>query len=356
MRAETFVTNAWYGAGLSVDFPVRDLQSRAIAGKPIVLWRDDDGTVVAFDDRCVHKRMALSAGRMLDNGTLECAYHGLCYDSSGTCVKIPSQPDQPISTKAKLKPHPLVEQDGIVWVWPGNPDKIGNCRPPRTPEIDSDDWVTVSSDRLPVGANYRLLIENLLDITHFYPLHDGNIGDYENSQIPVELVEEVIDGNASIMSVREVENYAQPPMLVDWLGYETVDRRHTHQMVNPGLTRVEMRVAPPGELGGDKDRSYVLYHTHTPINETNLEWRWIVNTPAGQNLASDPSKPTAVRFGETFPTVAEEDRWALEKQQEMYDFDDDGYQELLLKTDRSVVIVRSILNGLEAEEGEVAAE
>ena len=108
MRAETFVENAWYGAGLSADFKARDLQSHVIAGKPIVLWRDDDGTVVAFDDRCVHKRMQLSAGRFLDDGTVECAYHGLCYDSTGTCVKIPSQPGQPISSKAKLKPHRLV--------------------------------------------------------------------------------------------------------------------------------------------------------------------------------------------------------------------------------------------------------
>ena len=257
MRAETFVENAWYGAGLSADFKARDLQSHVIAGKPIVLWRDDDGTVVAFDDRCVHKRMQLSAGRFLDDGTVECAYHGLCYDSTGTCVKIPSQPGQPISSKAKLKPHRLVEQDGIVWLWPGDPDKIGNYRPPRSPEIDSDDWVTVSSERLPVGANYRLLIENLLDITHFYPLHEGNIGDYENSEIPVEFVEEIVDGNQSIMSVREVEGYTQPPMLVDWLEYEIVDRYHTHKMMNPGLTRVEMRVAPPGELGTDKDRGYV---------------------------------------------------------------------------------------------------
>ena len=102
MRAETFVENAWYGAGLSADFQVRGLQSLVIAGKPIVLWRDDEGTVVAFDDRCVHKRMPLSAGRVLDDGTVECAYHGLCYDSTGTCVKIPSQPGQPISSKAKL--------------------------------------------------------------------------------------------------------------------------------------------------------------------------------------------------------------------------------------------------------------
>ena len=351
MRADSYVENAWYAAGLSKDFEAGDLQGHVIAGQPMVVWRTGDGAVAVFDDRCAHKRMPLSAGRILDDGTLECAYHGLRYDSGGTCVKIPSQPDQPIPIRAKLRPFPSIEQDGLVWVWPGNPEKIGNCRPPRAPEIGDDGWDTESSPPIAVGANYRLLIENLLDITHFYPLHDGNIGDLANSVIPVEFIEEVIDGNHSIKSIREVENYAQPPMLVDWLGYEVVDRHHTHNMMNPGLTQVEMRVAPPGELGTDKDRGYVLYHTHTPVDRTNLVWRWFVNTRVGHHSAGDTSKSVAQRFAETFPEVAEEDRWALEKQQEMFNYADRGYSEVMLKTDKAVASIRNVLGNLEAEQG-----
>ena len=168
MIANSLILNAWYAAGLSGQFPAGELQGRKIGGKPVVMWRAADGRVVAFDDRCVHKRMPLSAGRLLENGTLECAYHGLCYDTEGTCVKIPSQPEGPIPARAKLRPYPVIEQDGLVWIWPGKPEKIGNCQPPRTPEIVSDEWDTVSSDTLRVKANYRLVIENLLDITHFY--------------------------------------------------------------------------------------------------------------------------------------------------------------------------------------------
>ena len=207
MIANSLILNAWYAAGLTSEFPVGELQSHIIGGKPIVMWRAVDGEVVAFDDRCVHKRMPLSAGRLLDNGLLECAYHGLCYNTEGTCVKIPSQPDGPIPARAKLRPYSVVEQEGLVWLWPGDPVKIGNCRPPRTPEIDSDDWDTVSSEAIRVNANYRLVIENLLDITHFYPLHAGNIGDEANSLIPVEYKEDIIDGNHTIKSIRHVEGY-----------------------------------------------------------------------------------------------------------------------------------------------------
>ena len=346
--ANSLVENAWYAAGLSGDFAPGKVHGRVIASKPMVLWRNQDDRISVFDDRCIHKRMPLSAGRIMDDGCLECVYHGLRYDADGICVAIPSQPDGPIPARARLRPYPLCEQQGLVWVWPGDEGRIGNCRPPATPEIDDADWDTCPSDRLPVSANYRLLIENLLDITHFYPLHDGNIGDLSNSRIPAEFIEEVIDGNHSIKSIRHVENYTQPSMLVDWLGYKVVDRDHTHNMMNPGLTRGEMRVAPPGKLGTDEDRGYVLYHTHTPIDRSNLEWRWIFNTRAKHRWADDPSKSVAEGIAQSFPKVAEEDRWALEKQQQMFAYADDGYQEVPLKTDRAVLSIRKLFIALEA--------
>lgn len=350
MIANSFVTNAWYAAGLSDEFPARGLQGHTIAGKPVVMWRTDSGEVVAFDDRCVHKRMPLSAGRLMENGVLECAYHGFCYDRAGTCVRIPSQPQGPIPLNAKLKPFPVIEQDGVIWVWPGEQDKMTRVRPPRTPEIGSKDWDSILIGPMKVNANYRLLIENLLDITHFYPLHDGNIGDVENSRIPVKFVEENVDGNHSIKSVRCAQNYKQPPLLVEWLGYDIVDREHTHCMMSPAISRVEMRAAPPGKLGTKADRGYVIYHTHSPIDARNLEWRLSVNCLAAHRSPSDPAKSMAHYIADTFPPVIEEDRWALEKQQKMVDYPDDGYTEVYLQSDQAIVTLRRVLSKLESQE------
>ena len=79
-----YIRNAWYAAGLSGEFAVDDLQGHTIAGRPVLMWRSRDGAIGAFDNRCAHKRMPLSEGRVLENGTLECAYHGLCYDPHGS--------------------------------------------------------------------------------------------------------------------------------------------------------------------------------------------------------------------------------------------------------------------------------
>jgi phenylpropionate dioxygenase-like ring-hydroxylating dioxygenase large terminal subunit len=64
---------------------------------------------------------------------------------------------------------PVAEQDGVVWLWPGDAGPTG--RPPRTPEIGSGRWETISTGPMDVAASARLLIENLFDLTHFYPLH-----------------------------------------------------------------------------------------------------------------------------------------------------------------------------------------
>lgn len=347
MIANTFVKNAWYVAGMSAEFRTNELHGLVIAKKPVVIWRGGDGKVVAFDDRCVHKRMPLSCGKILDNGTIECAYHGFAYDTEGQCVAIPSQMDLPIPTRAKLRPFPVVEQDNVVWLWPGDPAAIGNARPPRTPEFVDERYESHTCEPIHVPANYRLLIENLLDITHFYPLHDGNIGDLANSKIPVEFIEQEVDGNPSIKSIRKVQNYTHPPFLQEWFGYEVVDRIHTHQMSNPGLTRVQLRCAPPGRLDTDAERGYILHHSHTPIDERNHVWRWTVTVRKGQP-SLDPKMRSLEKIVSMFPAVVDQDRWALERQQRMFEFDEDGYAEVHLRSDRALLTMRKILDQLEA--------
>lgn len=354
----SYVRNCWYVAGLADEFPRETLTGHRIAGRAMVIWRTADGTMAALDNRCAHKRFPLSEGRLMPDGTLECAYHGLCYDTAGVCVKIPSQPDQPIPPQARVAQIPLREQDGLVWVWPGDPARCEDRRPPRTPEIADPAQESISLGPYEVPANYLLLIENLLDITHFYPLHDGNIGDEANSHIPVKLEEGEEDGNEYVRTVREVSNYSQPPYLRDWFHHDVVDRHHTHCMMSPAHTRVVMRNAPPGQLGGDQERGYVLMHTHTPVDEKNHVWRLIVNCPADHMSRGDPAVSAARRVADMFPPVAEEDRWALEKQQEMLDLPDEGYNELFLKPDKALRRARQIVTRMLREEraGETKAE
>ncbi|NRO96437.1 Rieske 2Fe-2S domain-containing protein [Paraburkholderia sp. NMBU_R16] len=155
MSTFEYVKDCWYPIGFSSEFPAGQLQGHKIVNRPIVMWRAENGDVVAFDDRCCHKRFPLSQSRLLDNGQLECAYHGLCYDTSGQCVAIPSAPDKPIPPQARLSAIPVREQDGVVWIWPGSPAGALRFDPPRTPEvIDPDNLSIGAPEPLHVPANY----------------------------------------------------------------------------------------------------------------------------------------------------------------------------------------------------------
>ena len=72
--------------------------------------------------------------------------------------------------------------------------------------------------------------------------------------------------------------------------------------------------------------------------------------PAGQRCKFDPTKSAVERIMETFPAVIAEDRWALEKQQQMFNYADDGYSEVFLRPDIALRRARQVLTRLERAE------
>jgi vanillate O-demethylase monooxygenase subunit len=350
------IRRAWYAAGFSGELEPGKLQGQVIAGRPIVLWRAQDGQVVALDARCAHKRFPLWDGKLPDDGSLECAYHGFAFAADGRCVAIPAlheRSDQ-IPQTARQRRYPVVEQDGLVWLWPGDAAFADPARVPPTPEVGSDGWETLDTEPMKVAANARLLIENLFDLTHFYPLHADNIGSLADATVPVEIERGEWHGVPTLKTVRRRERFTLPPMTRDRFGLEVADQVQEHAMVGPGLFHVVVRVAPPGRLGTDDEQSFVLYQTITPVDESHLVWRRSTSCRAGTRHAVDPARSLVETIVEGAPRVIEQDRWAIERQQEMFAVPDDGYREVHVKTDGAVVMARRILDDLEAAEGETA--
>ena len=92
-------------------------------------------------------------------------------------------------------------------------------------------------------------------------------------------------------------------------------------------------------------------HTHAPVDRCNHVWRLLARMPARQKCKSDPTKSVVERFAETFPTVIAQDRQALEKQQQMFDYPGDGYTEVFVRPDIALRRRGEILSRLaEAEQ------
>lgn len=343
---DIMIRNAWYKAGFSEEFETEVLRREVICEKVLVFWRTAEGEVVAFDDRCCHKRMPISAGRFLEGGIVECPYHGLAFNSEGQCVKIPSAPDAPIPKRARLLPYKVIEQDGVVWVWPGDAEKIGNIRPPATPEIVSPDWEHITGE-LYIKGNSILMIENALDITHFYPLHGNTIGQSADSDIKFDMTTGETCGCDSVTVTRQVDNYPQSDDFADLLTHKMADSHSIQTMVGPGIIIAGRTLWPAGGRTENKDpKTLKNYHFLTPIDRRSHKYTYVVNMPKGQMSGRDPKVRAVDRAKELLRVVFEEDIWAIEKQQEMCELPDGDYREVLLKSDLPLAAGRKILDAM----------
>jgi nitrite reductase/ring-hydroxylating ferredoxin subunit len=112
------IPNQWYPILESLRVRRRPV-AVARMGERLVLWRDSEGLLVCMRDRCPHRGVQLSRGRVRD-GTLECGYHGFRFAGDGTCVAMPCEgPDARIPSSLRATTLPVEERYGLVWLFFG---------------------------------------------------------------------------------------------------------------------------------------------------------------------------------------------------------------------------------------------
>jgi vanillate O-demethylase monooxygenase subunit len=166
-----FLRNCWYVAAETGEVTRAPL-ARLLLGEPVVMYRREDGTPVALEDRCCHRRAPLSKGKVIGD-RLQCGYHGFTFDASGGCVAIPGQEHVPPGLG--VRGYPLVERHGFCWIWMGEGAKADASSIPDFSRNADRHWKTVHA-RLPIAAHYQLLVENLIDLSHVGFVHAKTIG------------------------------------------------------------------------------------------------------------------------------------------------------------------------------------
>ncbi len=91
-------------ADLTAENPTKFLR---ILGEDLVLFQTTGGEVGLLHDRCAHRGVSLSYGRVEERG-LACAYHGWLYDIKGNCLETPAEPaDSNFCHTVKQKAYPV---------------------------------------------------------------------------------------------------------------------------------------------------------------------------------------------------------------------------------------------------------
>lgn len=169
-----FLRNAWYVAAWATELDGGPL-GRTILNEPVVLFRTPDG-VAALEDRCCHRGLPLSLGKAIGD-RIQCGYHGLEFDASGACVRIPGQ--SRIPPGAEVRSYPVAERYGWIWIWTGDPARADESLLPDWWWCEDPAWKTIpgrGGKPMYVEANYLLISDNLFDIAHLTYVHSTSIG------------------------------------------------------------------------------------------------------------------------------------------------------------------------------------
>jgi vanillate O-demethylase monooxygenase subunit len=266
-----FLRNYWYVAAL--DQEVKDKPfGRTILGEPVVLFRTGDGKLAAFEDRCAHRRLPLSMGKMVGDA-LQCHYHGLRFDRSGKCVRVPGQDLIPQS--ARVRTYPVVERYHWIWIWMGDPAQADPDKITDFHWLDDPNWGAKPS-YLHVEANWQLVVDNLLDLTHLAFVHETTIG---NMALVEHAAVKVQRAHDKVLVTRWIIDQPAPPTFVK-VGKFTgnVDRWQIIDYTPPAFLRLDVGATPTGTGAPEGRRvngiSMRNLNAITPETETTSHYFW----------------------------------------------------------------------------------
>ncbi len=129
-----------------------------LAGHSLVLFRDGNGTIGALEDVCPHRRMRLSGGRV-EQGRLECPYHGWTFDAQGH-GESPGTP----RLQAQVSCCDTCEAHAAIWV----KARRSNA---TFPAFDVTGYQHMCTLQHHMAAPLELALDNFSEIEHTGPVH-----------------------------------------------------------------------------------------------------------------------------------------------------------------------------------------
>lgn len=171
---DNFIREAWYVAAMDEEVPPDAMLARRILDDPVLLFRDADGAIRAVADICPHRFAPLSKGK-LDKGVVTCGYHGLAFDGTGRCVRNPHGRGH-IPDGAPLRSYQVHEAAGLIWIWTGRNAPPEGCEPPVPDFLAAAQPAEMARGHRVTQANYTLMVDNIIDLSHSDYLHANVLG------------------------------------------------------------------------------------------------------------------------------------------------------------------------------------
>lgn len=244
----------WYIFCLASELKTKPV-ARTIVGEHLVVFRDKEGNLGALEDRCIHRNLALSRGKVTKHG-LQCAYHGFTYATTGKCAFVPAQPRPTENTKAKVRAFRVVEQQGFIWVFMGDAQKLKTDNLPlQLPMYDDKKARRWVMQRVFAGNAFHCA-ENFLDVPHTVFVHNK----WFRSEIKDEIDIEVRAGKDWV-EAEFLGEQAFDSLVGKLLLPKNEKMVHTDKFMLPYTTRVDYFFS--------ERRHFIVMSQCSPINENS---------------------------------------------------------------------------------------
>lgn len=259
----SYLTNAWYAAALSTEVGSDALFHRKILDTSILIYRKQDGSAVALRDRCPHRFAPLHLGKRIGD-EVSCRYHALRFDCAGRCTHNPHGNGQ-IPKGAKIRTFPLEERYGFLWIWMGDlPADL--ARLPDFGELATGHPNGVAFTYMHLKANYELIIDNVMDLSHIDHVH-GEIITTRGQLSPL-----VPQMNASSEAVSARWEWRQTPAMLIFANFMPDPQAEARMFFDITWTppaNIQLSVgATQGDLPLDLKGCVGQYDLHTCTPET----------------------------------------------------------------------------------------
>jgi vanillate O-demethylase monooxygenase subunit len=337
----TFPLNAWYAAAWSHEVGRREPLARGVCNQRIVLWRQSSGVPVALADACWHRMLPLSLGS-IDGDDVVCRYHGLAFNGKGRCTRMPSQ--NQVNPAAAVQAYPVLERHRFIWVWPGDAAKADPTLVPDMHWNDDPLWAG-DGETMFAKCDYRLFVDNLMDLTHETFVHATSIGNPKVAETPLVTTH----SGRTVTATRWMFDIDAPPFWRTQLGKEgNVDRWQIIHFEAPCTIVLDVGVAPAGTGAKDGDRSQGVngrvLNTITPETDKSCLYFWSL---VRSYRIHDQSLTTQLRAANA--RIFTEDQIVVEAQQRALDAAPERRLQVL-KIDAGSARARRIIEEMIAQE------
>lgn len=333
-----FVRQSWYVFGWVTDFDDADLRGKVIIGEPVVVWRSEEGKLLATEDRCPHRHAPLSRGRVIGS-KLQCMYHGLTIGSDGRCLSMPLMENPP---KVGVKMYPVVEKDSWIWIWMGDPANADEALIPDAFGLDDPSkpmrWNSIEYD-----AHYQLIHDNLCDLSHVDFVHSTTLqvasGASWSATEP-----RITRPNKNTIRIERWFVNADLPGNAD----TKVDTWITYDFILPGIFLLKGARYPAGTAASFEGKApsgiepisrNIEQQAVTPISDTKTAYHYATGL-----IGSSPEM--TARLAQRMDVVMaafEEDRQMIEAQQRIRDLTPDDVAMTFLPQDKGPHLMRQMI-------------